>query len=381
MTAYSASADIPTLSDGDTILRASHPDDADAFSELMNDPVNAGSAEMAYPSTPESARRMIETSLEGWGTDRPYRFTIESPHGVGSTRYAGTVALASSGDAATDIGFSVHPGSRGHGLATAASRLLVDWGFDTLDVPAIRWKSHVGNYASWRVAWRLGFGFDTTLAAGIDHRGEPRDAWVATLGRDDPREPQTTWMRPIRMEADDLVIRDLDPADESRYVEAMTDAESMRWLGTIPGMPRTPKAFREMMRAHLLNASLGQSVGWTVADRDTDEYLASISLFGFGGLDYKSAEVGYRTHPSARGRGVLTRSLRRVIAHAFTPETARGLGIERIHLGAGDGNAGSQGVARSLGFTETGRDRHCYDLADGSVVDLIRFDLLRSEFA
>jgi hypothetical protein len=33
-----------------------------------------------------------------------------------------------------------------------------------------------------------------------------------------------------------------------------------------------------------------------------------------------------------------------------------------------------------LGFTETGVDRHCYDLNDGRVVDLVRFDLLRSEF-
>jgi RimJ/RimL family protein N-acetyltransferase len=33
-----------------------------------------------------------------------------------------------------------------------------------------------------------------------------------------------------------------------------------------------------------------------------------------------------------------------------------------------------------LGFTETGRDRQNYDLSDGSVVDLVRFDLLRPEF-
>jgi RimJ/RimL family protein N-acetyltransferase len=105
-----------------------------------------------------------------------------------------------------------------------------------------------------------------------------------------------------------------------------------------------------------------------------------VSLFGFGGLDYKSAEVGYRTHPDARRRGFLTEALRPVIAHAFASEQAGGLGLERIHLGAGDGNAASQGVARSLGFTETGRDRRCYELQDGSIVDLIRFDLLVSEW-
>ena len=72
--------------------------------------------------------------------------------------------------------------------------------------------------------------------------------------------------------------------------------------------------------------------------------------------------------------------MRAVLAHAFADEDDGGLGLERISLCAGDGNFASQGVARSCGFTETGRDRHCYDLADGTVVDVIRFDLLRSEF-
>jgi len=34
---------------------------------------------------------------------------------------------------------------------------------------------------------------------------------------------------------------------------------------------------------------------------------------------------------------------------------------------AGDGNLGSQAVARSSGFTQTGRDRACYLMLDGRV--------------
>jgi RimJ/RimL family protein N-acetyltransferase len=97
------------------------------------------------------------------------------------------------------------------------------------------------------------------------------------------------------------------------------------------------------------------------------------------GKDYKSAEVGYRTHPDARGRGVLSSALRRIVTHAFAPEDDGGLGLERISLGAGAGNVASQRVAKACGFTETGRDRRSYDLDDGTVVDLVRFDLLRSD--
>ena len=65
--------------------------------------------------------------------------------------------------------------------------------------------------------------------------------------------------------------------------------------------------------------------------------------------------------------------------HAFAPEDDGGLGLTRISLNAGVGNEGSQAVALALGFTETGRDRLCYDLYDGSIVDLVRFDLLKNE--
>ncbi len=145
-------------------------------------------------------------------------------------------------------------------------------------------------------------------------------------------------------------------------------------------MPRDSETFRAHYPQHTVGNSLGASVEWVIADPDTHAYLGTISVFGLHSLDYLSAEVGYRTHPDARGRGVLTEGLRLVIGHAFTPVDKGGLGLERISLGAGDGNVASQGVARSLGFTETGRDRQCYDLDDGSVVDLIRFDLLKSEF-
>jgi RimJ/RimL family protein N-acetyltransferase len=118
-----------------------------------------------------------------------------------------------------------------------------------------------------------------------------------------------------------------------------------------------------------------------MAEVGRDEYVGTVTLFGMTGLDYKSAEVGYRTHPDSRGKGFLKEALRLAIGHAFTPGEDGGIGLERISLNAGADNEGSLRAARACGFTETGRDRQCYDLYDGSVVDLIRFDLLRSEYA
>ena len=176
------------------------------------------------------------------------------------------------------------------------------------------------------------------------------------------------------------MIRDLEDADERRYLEAVNDPESHRWLSAIP-LPRGPEQFAAMMRRRLLTASLGQAVHWAVADADSNAYLAHVTLFELDGLDHESGEVGYRAHPDARGRGVVTRALRAVLAHAFAPVGAGGIGLARVQLLAGEGNAASAGVARACGFRETGRDRRVYLLPDGQVVDLLRFDVLRSEFA
>jgi RimJ/RimL family protein N-acetyltransferase len=125
---------------------------------------------------------------------------------------------------------------------------------------------------------------------------------------------------------------------------------------------------------------MGDALEWVLADVDEDYYVGTVTLFGMNGLDYASAEIGYRTHPDSRGKGLLKAGLLLALDHAFAHEDDGGLGLNRVSLNAGVGNAGSQAVAHSLGFTQTGRDRQNYDLYDGTIVDLARYDLLKREF-
>lgn len=349
-------------------LRETSPADTAPCLDLLNDPETTRWAAFPSPASPAEAGGLLEQQ-------EPFHVLAIDVGG-----FAGIVRLRSNGNAAADLELAIHPSYRERGIGIAALRAAVDWAFEELGAPAVTWRMHVGDYRAWRIAWCNGFTYAATMPASLDQRGTPQDAWVATLARSHSREPTTAWIKPARIELDDLLIRPQLATDETRFLEAMNDPASHLWLGTITSMPRTVDEFRASMRRYLLSAALGEAITWTVADRRTDAYLGSVSLFGLTGLDYKSAEVGYRTHPDARGRGVLTRSLRAVIGHAFTWVDEGGLGLERISLGAGDGNLASQGVARSCGFTETGRDRRCYDLSDGTIVDLIRFDLLRSEF-
>jgi RimJ/RimL family protein N-acetyltransferase len=80
-----------------------------------------------------------------------------------------------------EIGFWTAPGARGRGVMTAAARLVIRFGFEVLHLQRVEWLALVGNDASLRVAEKLGFRLEGTLRAGLLHRGERLDGWVAGL--------------------------------------------------------------------------------------------------------------------------------------------------------------------------------------------------------
>lgn len=371
-------ADVPVLSDGRVTLRPHTRDDVEGVYEQCIDPTSIRCTTVPVPYTHQHAADYIERRAAAWENDSDWGFAIEADGGSGPGRFGGSISVGVKGSGIGEIAFGAHPGVRGNGVMTAAVRLIVDWAFHAERMRTISWQCNAGNYASWRVAWKNGFTFEGSARASLPQRDDALDGWRASLLSTDSREPKTRWLEPVTLTGERVVLRELQESDEQRYLETTNDPESLRWLATVP-LARTAEAFQHRLVNRLVPSSLGHSVGWTIADPDTDTYLGSVDLFGLNGLDFKSAEGGYRTHPDARGRGVLKEGLRLAIGHAFRAGP-RGLGLQRIHLGCGDGNLASQGIARSLGFTETGRDRRCYDLYDGSIVDLIRFDLLKSEF-
>ena len=76
----------------------------------------------------------------------------------------------------------------------------------------------------------------------------------------------------------------------------------------------------------------------------------------------------------------MTEAVRLAVRHAFVPEEDGGLGLHRVYAFAAEPNAASRHVLRSVGFTETGRDRHGTRMRDGRYVDTVVHDLLEPEW-
>ena len=288
-------------------------------------------------------------------------------------RYAGHIALRNEGDRRAEIAFGSHPWVRGTGHMEHALRMLLDWGFREKDLATVIWLANVGNWASRRIAWKLGFVFEGTLRQWLPHRGELRDAWAATLLADDPREPQRRWIDDAVLEGRAVRLRAFREDDAERVVEACLEERTQTWLGGLPS-PYTAEDALSYIRRRTDVRARGDGVSWAVADPETDELLGAVDIHDLPD-DLAYGAVGYWTHPAARGRGVMTAAVGLVLEHAFGT-----LGLQRVKAYAARDNTASRRVLEANGLTEHGVERLGTVLADGRA-DAVIYDILRAEWS
>lgn len=369
--------DVPTLTEGDVTLRAHRLDDAEGAVAQSTDPTSIRWTTVPLGYTLENGRAFVgEIMPKGWETESEFGFAIETTHPSGERRYSGTLSLRDEGSRRAELAYGAHPAIRGHGVMTTAVGLLLDWGFTSRDLETVIWWSNRGNVASRRVAWKTGFTFGGTVRRWLDHRGEYPDAWVASLHRDDNREPKTPWLQTPMIAGRSVVIRPLREDDVPSIVEGCQDPRSRRFLPLLPDPYTAADAFDWLVH-NVEQASVGSGVSWAMADPVTDRHVGNIGLPRMG---RGQAEIGYWAHPGIRGRGMTTEAVGLLIRHAFIDAEDGGLGYQRLFLKAAGSNAASQHIARANGMKECGREREGELLGDGQVDDLVVFDLLRGEW-
>lgn len=362
---------VPVLGDGVVTLRAATPADVEPMWEMTQDPDMQRWTAVPVPNTREMSEDFaLRVGAEAWDADTSRNWVIEAEDDDGRPRYAGNVDLR--GGPVADVGFSLHPWARGRGLVARAVRLAADHGFTELGIEAVHWRAHVGNEASLRVAHACGFELVGTAPALLHERGRTLDAWTAVLRFGDPPLPRRPWLDAPVLETDRLRLRPLRESDADRVAEACSDPTTQHWLNTLP-RPYTPDVARGYVADCTWRAATGTKVTWAVADRGTDALLANLALMHLGPPNPRCAEVGYWAHPDARGRGVVTEALRAAVPWAFGPD---GPGLTQLSLLAAAGNVASNRVAEKAGFRRAGQEREAELLGDGTVDDLVSYDLL-----
>jgi RimJ/RimL family protein N-acetyltransferase len=359
----------PTLTDGPVTLRHPQESDLQGAWEQCQDPLSQQWTTVPVPYSHDDARDFILGFVPGaWESDKEWGFVVEA-----EGRYAGHICLRNEGSRRAEIAYGSHPWVRGNGHMERALRLLLDWGFREKDLATVIWLANVGNWASRRIAWKLGFSFEGTLRQWLPHRGELRDAWAGTLLADDPREPQRRWLDDAVLEGSGVRLRSFREEDAARVVEACRDKRTRAWLGDLPS-PYTEDDAVSFIRGRTTVRATGNGLSWAVVDPENDVLLGSVGIFDLTD-DLAYGELGYWTHPDARGRGVMTTAIALVLEHAFEV-----LGLRRVKAYAAVRNAASRHVLEASGLTEHGVER-LGALVAGGRADSVLYDVLREEWA
>ena len=208
-----ADGDLPAL-----VLSVPTGDDLDRITDICQD---ADIQEWTF--VPRNYQRsdaeffVEQVVAKGWSEGRELTWAIREADAGAPPDLVGMLGITLSGPESArtgEVGYWLAAAARGRGTMTRAVAALIDMAFDPsgpLALSALRWRcdihetSHgpVPNWASWKVAWSLGFQREGQVRRFLPNDGRLHDGWIATLLPDDPREPRAPWDGPV--EADGVL--------------------------------------------------------------------------------------------------------------------------------------------------------------------------------
>ncbi|MGH2700020.1 MAG: GNAT family N-acetyltransferase [Actinomycetota bacterium] len=205
-----ASLRFPELSDGVVSLRAWSDADVEAMVAALDDPeVSLWIPVIPYPYRREDARTFIALSLREAEAGRLVAGAIVD---AAEGRLLGGIGLSSISrvNASAEVGYWVASAERGTGVASRATALLVEWGFEVLKLDRIGLLADVDNVASRRVARKLGFVEEGVLRDHLNTRRGRRDSVVYSRLRSEPSGERPSPELPPRISLVTLGVRDIE---------------------------------------------------------------------------------------------------------------------------------------------------------------------------
>jgi len=149
-----------------------------AFEEMLGDPDVKRFTRLPVPAPAGFPRTWLDRYEQGRRDGTSDAFAIED----GAGEFLGcAMAFGIEADARTgELGYLVAPAARGRGVATAALRLLTEWGFEERGLLRLELMISVGNVASKVVAERAGYVKEGVLRSLYVKKGlrEDHELWA-----------------------------------------------------------------------------------------------------------------------------------------------------------------------------------------------------------
>jgi RimJ/RimL family protein N-acetyltransferase len=156
------------------------------FEGMFDDPDVKRFTRLPVPAPPDFPRTWLARYEQGSRDGTSAAFAIEDERGefLGCAMAFGIEADARTGE----LGYVVAPGARGRDVATAALRLLTEWGFSERGLFRLELMISVENQASKVVAERAGYVQEGILRSLYVKEGlrEDHELWSCLLSDDRP---------------------------------------------------------------------------------------------------------------------------------------------------------------------------------------------------
>jgi ribosomal-protein-serine acetyltransferase len=171
-------------------IRPYQPDDVERLYEAARESIPAMQPWMPWCHagyTIEDARAWVEMRPQEWGAGNEYSFVIEDAGG----HFLGGCGLNQINPLhrSANLGYWLRLSARRKGITTRAVRLLVDWTFRETDIDRIEIVAAVGNFASQRVAEKVGATREGIRRQGLLLNRHRHDAVVFSILRSDGNRP------------------------------------------------------------------------------------------------------------------------------------------------------------------------------------------------
>lgn len=165
------------------LMRPLEECDASAILDLAAAPEIAANTFVPHPYPPEAAGEFIQSGRERWRADEAYVFAIIEKT---SGRFAGCMGIHLVPEhSRAEVGYWIGLPYWGRGLATAALRLLLQFGFETLRLNRIEAGHFSNNPASGRVMEKAGMRLEGRRRKYFRHHEQFKDVlWRAILRED-----------------------------------------------------------------------------------------------------------------------------------------------------------------------------------------------------
>ena len=165
------------------LMRPLEARDSSAIQDLAAAPEIAANTFVPHPYPPEAASEFVQKGQESWRSGEAYVFGIIDKS---SQRFAGCMGIHPAPEHnRAEVGYWIGLPFWGRGLATAALRLLLQFGFETLKLNRVEAGHFDYNPASGRVMEKAGMRREGLRSQYVLHREQYKDlVWYAIVRED-----------------------------------------------------------------------------------------------------------------------------------------------------------------------------------------------------